>query len=111
MVTVAETGEYRSKANKLITDKEEQAAIISYLAEHPRSGDIISGTGGVRKLRWVLPGGGKSGGVRLIYYYHDERMPLYLFTMFGKNEKDNLNDKEKNGLKVVVKNIVKAHGL
>jgi hypothetical protein len=81
------------------------------LAEHPKSGDIMPGTGGVRKLRWALPGGGKSGGVRIIYYYHDERMPLYLFTMFGKNEKGNLSDKEKNGLKVVVKSIAKAHGL
>ena len=111
MVTVAETGEYQKKSAKLIPDQEERFAIISYLSEHPKSGEVQERTGGVRKLRWAIPGKGKSGGVRIIYYYHDERMPLYLFTMFGKGEKDSLTDKEKIELKKVVKSIVKAYGL
>jgi len=110
MVTVAEFTEYRNKAKKLLPGQEEQDAIINYLSEHPNSGEVMQGTGGVRKLRWALPGGGKSGGVRIIYY-HDERMPIQLFTMFGKGEKDNLTNKEKNELKAAIKQLVKNYGL
>jgi hypothetical protein len=49
---------------------------------------------------------GKSGGVRVIYYYHSEGMPLYLLTIFGKNEKANISMEEKNLLSKAVKNLV-----
>jgi hypothetical protein len=48
---------------------------------------LIPGTGGIRKLRWAREVMGKSGGVRVIYYFHGERMPLYLLSVFGKNQK------------------------
>ena len=66
MLTVAELPEYIHTANKLLTEFERQD-IIRYLAEHPKSGDLMEGTGGVRKLRWGRGGQGKSGGVRVIY--------------------------------------------
>jgi hypothetical protein len=62
----------------------------------------MQGTGGVRKLRWARGGRGKSGGVRLIYYYHSEAMPLYLLTVFAKNERANLSKAERNGLAKLV---------
>ncbi len=49
---------------------------------------------------------GKSGGVRVIYYYHDTRMPLYLLTIFGKGEKDDLTKAERNELAKLVKALV-----
>jgi hypothetical protein len=52
----------------------------------------------VRKLRWARDGRGKSGGVRVIYYFHSEAMPLYLLTMFAKNERANLSKAERNAL-------------
>ena len=52
-----------------------------HLAARPKAGVLIEGTGGVRKLRWARDGRGKSGGVRVIYYFHSEAMPLYLLTM------------------------------
>ena len=52
----------------------------------------------MRKLRWARDGRGKSGGVRVIYYYHSEAMPLYLLTMFAKNERANLSKAERNAL-------------
>ena len=110
MVTVAETTEYRKRAETLLPE-EERLAIISYLAEHPKAGDIMQGTGGIRKLRWAIPGKGKSGGVRIIYFYYDDRMPLYLITMFGKSDKDNISRKEQNLLKGFVGDLVKANGL
>ena len=51
----------------------------------------MQGTGGIRKLRWAKSGEGKSGGVRVIYYFHSESMPLFLLSLFGKNEKANLS--------------------
>lgn len=58
----------------------------------------MQGTGGVRKLRWGRGGRGKSGGVRIIYYHHSEAMPLYLLTVYGKNEQANLSKGERNEL-------------
>ena len=62
----------------------------------------MQGTGGIRKLRWGRGSRGKSGGARVIYYYHDQRIPLYLLTVFGKNEKDNLSKSERNDLAKLV---------
>lgn len=97
MQTVAETGPYIRRAESHLSQDERQD-VIKYLAGHPRAGDLIEGTGGVRKLRWAKGGRGKSGGVRVIYYYHSDVMPLYLLTLFGKNEKANLTQAERNAL-------------
>jgi hypothetical protein len=75
---------------------------VSYLAAHPKSGDLMEGTGGVRKLRWGRGAQGKSGGVRVIYYVHSDAMPLYLLTLFAKNERANLSKSERNELRELV---------
>ncbi|MCS5587591.1 MAG: type II toxin-antitoxin system RelE/ParE family toxin [Porticoccaceae bacterium] len=59
----------------------------------------MQGTGGIRKLRWSALGKGKSGGVRVIYYYHHTEIPLFLLTVFGKGEKANLSKSERNTLR------------
>ena len=64
MLIVAELPEFIHNSNKLLTESERQD-IIRYLAEHPKSGDLMEGTGGVRKLLWGRGGQGKSGGVRV----------------------------------------------
>lgn len=97
LVTVAELPEYLRCAERLLSDSE-RANLIDYLSAMPKAGDLVSGTGGVRKLRWARAGRGKSGGVRVIYYFHSERMPLYLLTVFGKNERSNLSAAERNEL-------------
>lgn len=63
---------------------------------------MMEGTGGIRKIRWCRTGQGKRGGVRVIYYYHSGRMPLYLLTLFAKGEKDNLSHAERNELAKLV---------
>ena len=63
-------------------------------------------TGGVRKIRWGLAGRGKRGGVRVIYYYHSERLPLFLLTAYPKNEKANLTQAERNAMKRLVQILV-----
>ncbi len=105
MITVAETEPYRKKAERLLTESERND-LIAYLSEHPTSGVIIQSTNGVRKIRWARSGGGKRGGFRIVYYFHSEIMPLYLLAIFGKNEKANINDKEKQMLTKITQQIV-----
>ena len=105
MITVAETEPFQKKESQLLTD-EEKSDLIAYLSENPQSGVLIQNTGGIRKLRWARSGGGKSGGVRVIYYFYSDMMPLYLLTVFGKNEKANISMKEKQILSKLVKELV-----
>ena len=97
MITVAEVPEYIRRVEKLLSS-DERRDVIDYLAAHPKAGDLMEGTGGVRKLRWGRGGQGKSGGVRVIYYFHSEVMPLYLLTLFAKNERANISKAERNEL-------------
>jgi hypothetical protein len=76
------------------------------LAQSPKAGALIQGTGGIRKLRWAREGAGKRGGARVIYYFHNERIPLYLLTIFGKGERANLSQTERNELAKLVKLLV-----
>ena len=107
MLTVAELSEYIRTADKLLSAAERQD-VIRYLAENPKAGDLMEGPGGVRKLRWGRGGQGKSGGVRVIYYFHDEAMPLYLLTLFAKGDRANLSKAERNELADLTALLVKA---
>ena len=106
MITIAETEPFQKKISKLLST-EEREDLISYLSEHPNSGVVIQGTGGIRKLRWARGNKGKSGGIRVIYYVHSELMPLYLLAVFGKNEKANISSVEKKDLSKLVKELVR----
>jgi hypothetical protein len=68
---------------------------IDYIAANPLAGNVIEGTGGVRKIRWGRPGMGKRGGARILYYYHDDDNPIGLLTIYGKGDKDTLTKGEK----------------
>ena len=107
LTTVTELPEYIRRSGELLNEAERKS-VIDYLAAHPRAGDIMEGTGGIRKLRWGRGGRGKSGGVRVIYYYHDSRIPLYLLTIFGKNEKANLSKAERNALATLTDLLITA---
>ncbi len=104
MITVAETKAFQRKIEQLLSEREKED-LIAYLAEFPNAGELIRGTGGIRKLRWAQSGRGKSGGIRVIYYFHSELMPLYLLAVFGKNEKANLSKEERNLLAKAVKEL------
>jgi len=106
LITVAETVTFQRKVGRFLTESE-KSELIAYLAMHPTVGVLIQGAGGIRKLRWARSGGGKSGGVRVIYYFHNLEIPLYLLTIFGKNEKANISMIEKNMLAKTVKQLVK----
>ena len=101
MITIVELPSYIKKAQSCF-DEDSQKAVIDYLAVYPDSGVIIKGAGGIRKLRWSIDGKGKSGGVRVIYYYYNNSKPLYLLALFKKNEKSNLTKEERNTLAAMV---------
>ena len=101
MQTVAETPTFTRQADKLLSvdDKRE---LIDFLAEDPMAGDLISGTGGVRKLRFATSGRGKRGGARVIYYYLDGMMPIYLLLAYAKSAKSDLTPREKHAVSTLV---------
>lgn len=65
---------------------EEFTGLQYYLMNYPDAGDIIPGSGGVRKLRWAIRGRGKRGGIRVIYYWRNSRSEIWLITVYAKNE-------------------------
>ncbi|MEK6745852.1 MAG: type II toxin-antitoxin system RelE/ParE family toxin [Pseudomonadota bacterium] len=93
IITFYETKQFYKKAIKLLGLKLLDE-LKFYLADNPKSGDVISGGNGVRKLRWSLPNKGKRGGVRVIYFYFDEKGLVSLLTIYAKNEKENLDKSE-----------------
>ena len=107
MLTIAELPHYIRTAEKLLSENERDD-VMHYLFAHPKSGDLIEGTGGIRKLRWRRGSQGKSGGVRVIYYFYDETMPLYLLTLFAKGDRENLSKAERNQMAGLTKLLVQA---
>ena len=108
LMTVVETRGFQQRAATRMSDAERQD-FITFVAGHPADGVIMVGTGGVRKSRWGVGARGKSGGVRVIYYYHNSTMPIFLLTVFAKNERNNLSQRDKNILKQVVTEIVNTY--
>ena len=101
MQSVAETPTFTRQAEKLFSD-DEKMELVSFLSIHPLAGDLIPGTGGVRKLRFAASGRGKRGGARVIYYYLDEDLPLYALLAYPKNAKVDLSPTEKRGVAAFV---------
>src|SRR5690349_10933366 len=104
--TVVETPEFIKQAKSCMNDKERED-FINFIAKNPSDGDLIQGTGGARKIRWQADAHkGKRGGARIIYYFHDENIPIFLFTAYKKNQKDDLTTTEKTILRKIIKLIV-----
>ncbi len=93
---------------RLLTDllsDEEYRALQNVLVENPARGDILKGGGGIRKLRHALPGRGKSGGVRAIYYWIKDDHQIYMLLIYPKSKKDTLTDQETALLRELVKEL------
>lgn len=78
---------------------------IQTVANDPRIGDLIEGTGGVRKFRLAGRGFGKSGGFRIVSYYGGPDVPVFLLAALSKGERANLSKAERNELKLIVATI------
>jgi mRNA-degrading endonuclease RelE of RelBE toxin-antitoxin system len=99
--SVLETPIFSRRADALLT-WDERAELITTLASDPTAGDVIPGTGGVRKLRFGAGGRGKRGGFRVVYYVLNESLPIVAIILYGKNEQADLTPEEKRGAEAIV---------
>jgi hypothetical protein len=76
--------------------------VESFLIINPQYGKVISGTNGLRKMRWALPGKGKSGGIRILYVDFPVFEVIYFISIIKKNEKENISDKDKNVISQII---------
>jgi hypothetical protein len=109
MQTVIETSEFLRRAKACGVTEEERAEVVDFIAANPLAGDEISGTGGARKVRFAGKGRGKSGGHRVITFYSGDDIPVFLLTLFTKNEKADLTPKERNALKKILPEVGKTY--
>jgi len=93
---------FDDKWNGLKLTDDDLIPLEKYLSENPDAGDVIQGTGGLRKLRWALPDSSKSGGARILYLDIVIKERIYMIDLFAKNEKENLTKAEKNNMKKLV---------
>ena len=103
-VSVIELPGYRRRANELLSSIE-QDAIIDLIAYEPTCGDLIPGTGGLRKVRVGRGGSGKRGGARVIYYFYNTDYPILSVAIYAKNEKADLSAQDKKKFAALVKEI------
>jgi hypothetical protein len=104
-VSVIELAGYLRRADELLT-VDERNAVIDLIAYQPTCGDLIPGTGGLRKVRVGRGGSGKRGGARVIYYFYNADFPLVLMALYAKNEKADLSPRERNALAGSLKEIM-----
>ena len=109
MHAVIETEAFSKGAREIGLVEDEIHEITAYISQDPQAGDIISGTGGARKLRFPLRDKGKSGGVRVIAYYAADDVPVFLLDVFAKSDKINLSKKERNVLKSILEGMAQDY--
>lgn len=105
LTTIVELPEFQKRSEKALSKKEKDE-LFYFLSLNPTEGDLIKGTGGVRKLRWSSKNKGKRSGSRIIYFYYNEKIPLFLLTMFSKNQKIDLSSSEQKELAKLTKLLV-----
>ena len=104
--TVVETPAYLAAAKGVLSNAE-RADVISIVAETPKAGVALGG--GIRKMRIARPGRGKSGGARAVFLLAGEDIPVFLLTVFAKNEKANLGTRERTALISAAKQMVEDY--
>jgi hypothetical protein len=107
MQEVIEFGDFHKDAEALLGE-DGYRALIDSIAGNPLQGDVIAGTGGFRKMRFARPGGGKSGGVRTVYFYYDPERPIYAVAIYGKAKQENMTKAQQNALFELSKQLKKG---
>ena len=99
-----ETSEFTRQLRSHL-DHDGYAALQAFLGARPDAGDIIRGSGGIRKIRWGSKGRGKQGGIRVIYYWFVPEDHVYLLTLYRKGVKDDLTRAELAAWREIVEGI------
>ena len=105
--TVVELPEFLRRASAIMSEAE-RLGLVDYIAANPDAG--VSLGGGLRKVRIPREGGGKSGGYRTVYVFGGAHMPIFLVTVFAKNEKDNLTKTEQAAAVQLSKLLLDSYG-
>lgn len=100
---VAEMSAYLARADHVGMSDEDRQRVVEALAKDPEAGDLIRGTGGVRKLRVAREGEGKSGGWRVLSVYLGPNRPVYLISVFAKKDRANVSMRDRNSLAKLIK--------
>lgn len=88
-----ETSVFTRLVTKTLSD-EDYGTLQQWLVDNPDAGDLVRGGAGMRKVRWALPGGGKSGGIRVLYYWRVSAEQIYLLFLFAKGERSDLTSEQ-----------------
>jgi mRNA-degrading endonuclease RelE of RelBE toxin-antitoxin system len=91
---------FTADVQELLGD-EDYAALQQHLVTQPQAGNVIAGTGGLRKIRWTSVGRGKRGGTRVIYYYVVAQAQMRMILIYRKGIKDDLTPREKTILRKI----------
>lgn len=105
MHTVVETPTFLAAARKARMSDDERAEALTIVANNPEAGDVVSGAGGVCKIRVPGRGKGKSGGYRVLTYFMTEDEPVFLISVLNKSKQANLSDAQKGKIRSVAKEI------
>lgn len=108
MQTVVELPEFLRRAKAILSDQE-RAELVDYLAANPEAGIALGG--GLRKIRFAREGGGKRGGFRTIYVFGGSHMPLFLVTVFAKNDKADLTPTEQAAAVALSRQLLATYGV
>ena len=103
--TFYEMKHFTKKWQDLGFTDDELSQLQQVLLENPKAGDVMKGTGGLRKVRFAFPGSGKSGSVRVCYIDIEGVLEIHFLDVFAKNEKENLSKAERNAIRIVVEQI------
>lgn len=103
--TFYEMKHFTKKWQDLGFTDDELSQLQQVLLENPKAGDVMKGTGGLRKVRFAFLGSGKSGSVRVCYIDIEGVLEIHLIDVFAKNEKENLSKAERNAIRIVVEQI------
>ena len=103
IIEIVETHIFAEDIDKFLTPDEYRTLQLE-LVETPKKGNLIKGTGGARKLRFALPGKGKSGSIRVIYYYQVNEK-IYLLLVYKKAKQEDLTPKQRKTIKSLIERI------
>jgi len=100
-VVIVETRAFTARIGSLLPDDEYRNLQLE-LVHRPTAGSVIVGTGGLRKLRWAASGRGKSGGARVIYFWHPASDTILMLLAYPKNEQDDLTATQRHALRKLI---------